>query len=70
MSAADERVTVRRTLIVIGLVLVTLVGLALMWQTQRVLSWVVAAVFFAVALDPLVDRVQRRLVGRRARSSA
>lgn len=41
-------------------------GLALVWQTRRALVWVVVAAFFAVALNPLVDRVQRRLVRRRA----
>ncbi|SCG66137.1 AI-2E family transporter [Micromonospora inositola] len=56
----------RRTLIVIGLVLATLVGLASVWETRRVLMWVVVAAFFAVALNPLVDRVQRRFVRRRA----
>jgi predicted PurR-regulated permease PerM len=66
MTTADDRFTARRTLIVIGLVLATLVGLALVWETRRVLSWVVAAAFFAVALNPLADRVQRRLVRRRA----
>lgn len=65
MSTVDDRFTARRTLIVIGLVLATLLGLALVWETRRVLSWVAAAVFFAVALNPLVDRVQQRLVRRR-----
>ena len=37
-----------------------------MWETRRVLIWVVVAAFFAVALNPLVDRVQRRFVRRRA----
>ncbi len=66
MSDADDRSTAHRTLIVIGLVLATLVGLALVWATRRVLIWVVVAAFFTVALNPLVDRVQRRLVRRRA----
>ncbi|WP_200207981.1 AI-2E family transporter [Micromonospora coerulea] len=66
MSDADDRSTARRALIVIGLILATLVGLALVWETRRVLIWVVVAAFFAVALSPLVDRVQRRIVRRRA----
>ncbi|MFG3581159.1 AI-2E family transporter [Micromonospora chersina] len=66
MSTADDRFTARRALIVIGLVLATLVGLALVWQTRRVLGWLVAAAFLAVALNPLVNRVQQRLVRRRA----
>ncbi|MEH0841204.1 AI-2E family transporter [Micromonospora sp. CPCC 205711] len=66
MSNADDRSTARQALIVIGLVLATLVGLALVWETRRVLIWVVVAAFFAVALNSLVDRVQRRIVRRRA----
>ncbi|MEV4819806.1 AI-2E family transporter [Micromonospora tulbaghiae] len=65
MSAASDRSTARRTLIVIGLVLATVVGLALVWATRRVLVWGLVAVFFAVALKPLVDRLERR-VRRRA----
>ncbi|GAB3178128.1 hypothetical protein FHX75_11234 [Micromonospora palomenae] len=66
MSNADDRSTARQALIVIGLVIATLVGLAMVWETRRVLIWVVVAAFFAVALNPLVDRVQRRIVRRRA----
>ncbi|MDZ5447515.1 AI-2E family transporter [Micromonospora sp. 4G57] len=66
MSDAQDRSTARRALIVIGLVLVTLVGLALVWAARRVLIWTLVAAFFAVALKPLVDRLQRGLVRRRA----
>ncbi|SCL28111.1 Predicted PurR-regulated permease PerM [Micromonospora rhizosphaerae] len=66
MSDAADQGTARRVLIVIGLVLATLVGLALVSATRRVLSWVVVAAFFAVALKPLVDRLERRLVRHRA----
>jgi len=66
VNDADERSFARRTLIVIGLVLATLVGLALVWLTRLVLTWVAVAAFFAVALNPLVAWVQRRLVRRRA----
>ncbi|RGC69558.1 AI-2 transport protein TqsA [Micromonospora sp. MW-13] len=66
MSDADDRVTARRAAIVIGLVLATLLGLALIWATRRVLVWAVVAAFFAVALKPLVDGAQRRFVRRRA----
>ncbi|SIM65421.1 Predicted PurR-regulated permease PerM [Micromonospora cremea] len=66
MSNADTRVTARRTLIVIGLVLATAFALAFVYATRRVLVWAVVAAFFAVALKPLVDRLQRRFVPRRA----
>ncbi|MGC4896834.1 AI-2E family transporter [Micromonospora sp. DT31] len=65
MSTADDRSTARRTLIVIGLVLATAVGLALVLATRRVLVWGLVAALLAVALKPLVDRLQRR-VRRRA----
>ncbi|MEO3777745.1 AI-2E family transporter [Micromonospora sp. B11E3] len=66
MRNGDDRTTARRTAVVIGVVLATVVVLALIWATRRVLTWVVVAAFFAVALKPLVDAVQRRLVRRRA----
>jgi predicted PurR-regulated permease PerM len=57
---ADNGVVARRTLIVIGLVLATLLLLFLMRQTQQVLTWILIAVFFAVALNPAVTWLQRR----------
>ncbi|WP_431976919.1 AI-2E family transporter [Micromonospora haikouensis] len=66
MRNAEDQATARRAAIVIGLVLATLVVLALAWATRRVLTWTVVAVFFAVALKPPVDALQRRLVRRRA----
>ncbi|MFR9780056.1 AI-2E family transporter [Micromonospora sp. MS34] len=66
MSDADDRATARRALIVIGLVLTTVVALGLLWATRRVLVWILVAAFFAVALKPLVDGVERRFVRRRA----
>ncbi|SCG74840.1 AI-2E family transporter [Micromonospora coxensis] len=66
MSTADDRSTARRALIVIGLVLGTALGLTLVWATRRVLIWILVAAFLAVALNPLVDHLQRRLVRHRA----
>ncbi|WP_435208748.1 AI-2E family transporter [Micromonospora sp. bgisy143] len=66
MSNADDRTTARRTLIVIGLVLAAALALAFGYATRRVLVWTVVAAFFAVALKPAVDLLQRRLVRRRA----
>ncbi|MFI6263409.1 AI-2E family transporter [Micromonospora sp. NPDC051006] len=66
MSNADDRTTARRTLIVIGLALATVLALALVYATRRVLVWIVVAAFFAVALKPLVDRLQRWRVRHRA----
>jgi predicted PurR-regulated permease PerM len=54
-------VPVRTILTVIGLVLATYLALQLVVQTRRVLMWTVIALFFAVALHPAVDMVERRL---------
>lgn len=66
MGTAEDRHIARRVLIVIGLVLAVAVGLGLLWTTRRVLIWILIAAFLAVALKPLVDRVERRLVRHRA----
>ncbi|MEH1167297.1 AI-2E family transporter [Micromonospora sp. CPCC 205539] len=66
MRNTDDRATARRTLIVIGLALATVLALAFVYATRRVLVWTVVAAFFAVALKPLVDRLQRRFVRRRS----
>ena len=59
--ATRERVPVRTILTVIGLVLGTALLLLVIRQTQRVLLWIVIAAFFAVALYPAVNWIQRRL---------
>lgn len=65
MSSADDRMTARRVMITIGLVLATAVLLFLIYLTHRVLIWIVIAIFFAVALCPAVDWTTRRLIRRR-----
>lgn len=60
MSNRDNAITARRTLIVIGMVLATLLVLALIRATAQVLTWIVVAAFFAVALHPAVNWVERR----------
>jgi predicted PurR-regulated permease PerM len=47
-------------MVVIGLVLATLLILLLVRATSQVLTWIVIAVFFAVALNPAVSWLQRR----------
>ena len=61
MASVDTRVTARRTLLVIGLVLATALLLFLVMHTTRVLVWIVVAGFFAVALNPAVNWAQRRM---------
>ncbi|MEU4567754.1 AI-2E family transporter [Micromonospora sp. NPDC023956] len=64
-STSDDRLTARRVVIVIGLVLATLLALALLWAARRVLVWILVAAFLAAALKPAVDHLQRRFVRRR-----
>src|SRR3954466_7828305 len=47
-------------MVVIGLVLATLLVLSIVRATSQVLTWIVIAAFFAVALNPAVTWVQRR----------
>lgn len=61
MNSSDDRAVARRVMITIGLVLATALGLLVIYATRRVLIWIVIAAFVAVAVNPAVDRVQRRL---------
>jgi predicted PurR-regulated permease PerM len=63
-------VPVRTILATIGLVLAAALALYLLVQTRRVVTWMVVAALFAVALTPLTDRVQRGLLGGRRRALA
>ena len=58
-------VPVRTILATIGLVLASLLALYLVVETRRVLTWMVVAAFFAVALHPPAAWVHRRLLGGR-----
>jgi len=54
-------VPVRTILATIGLVLATALALLVIVQARRVLIWMLVAAFFAVALYPLVDGIERRV---------
>ena len=60
MNTVDNRTVARYTLVVIGLVLATLLVIGLAYETRRVLTWIVIAAFFAVALHPAVTWLERR----------
>jgi predicted PurR-regulated permease PerM len=57
----DNRTVARYTLVVIGLVLATLLVLGLAYETRQVLTWILIAVFFAVALHPAVSWLVRKV---------
>ena len=58
-------VPVRTILAAIGLVLAAALALYLVVETRRVLTWMLVAGFFAVALHPPAAWVQRRMLGGR-----
>jgi predicted PurR-regulated permease PerM len=61
VQTVDNRTVARYTLVVIGLVLATLLVLELVVQTRQVLTWIVIAAFFAVALHPAVSWMVRKV---------
>jgi predicted PurR-regulated permease PerM len=59
----------RTILIVIGIALAIVILLQIIWAARQVLTWIVISAFLALALNPLVTLIQRR-VRRRALASA
>ncbi len=64
LSKPPPQVTPRTVAVVIFTALAILGALYLLWQLQQIVRWAVIALFLAVALNPLVDRLQRRGVKR------
>jgi predicted PurR-regulated permease PerM len=60
-GTARQPVPVRTILAAIGLVLATVLLLLLIRETHRVLVWIVIAGFFAVAVYPVVNWIERHL---------
>jgi predicted PurR-regulated permease PerM len=59
-AGAPERVPYRTILATVGIVLATALLLLLIRATATVLTWIVIAAFFAVALYPVVNWLERR----------
>jgi predicted PurR-regulated permease PerM len=53
----------RTVLVVIGILVASFITLKVLWISRHVLSWVFIALFLALALNPAVDRLERRLGG-------
>jgi predicted PurR-regulated permease PerM len=49
---------------VVGILLATAITLEVVWIARHVLSWIFIAIFLALALNPAVDRLERRLKRR------
>jgi predicted PurR-regulated permease PerM len=60
VNTLENRTVARYTLVVIGLVLATMLLLGLAYETRQVLTWIVIAGFFAVALHPAVSWLERK----------
>jgi predicted PurR-regulated permease PerM len=69
----EERVVTfrpRTVLAVIGIVLAVAAALAIVWATRQVLTWIIVAVFLALALNPAVEFFQRQGLRRRGAATA
>ena len=67
-AVPEERVVIlrpRTVLAVIGIVLAVAALLAVVWISRQVLTWILVALFLALALNPAVDFLQRRGLARR-----
>jgi predicted PurR-regulated permease PerM len=58
---AVTSVSPRAVLTVIALAVAVAAGLWILWQTRRIATWVIIAAFLAVALNPVVDALQKWL---------
>jgi predicted PurR-regulated permease PerM len=64
----EERVVTfrpRTVLAVIGIGLAVAILLAVVWISRQVLTWIIVAIFLALALNPAVELLQRRGIRRR-----
>ena len=58
-------VTPKAVLTIVGIVVAVAAALWILWLSRRILTWVLIAIFLAVALNPIVDAFQRWLRVRR-----
>ena len=54
----------RTVLVVIGILVAAFITLKILWISRHILSWIFIALFLALALNPAVERLERRF-GRR-----
>jgi predicted PurR-regulated permease PerM len=59
----------KTVLVVIGILVAAFITLKILWISRHVLSWVFIALFLALALNPAVERLEKRL-GRRGSATA
>ena len=49
---------------IVGILLATAIVLEVVWIARHVLTWIFIALFLALALNPAVDRLERRIKRR------
>jgi predicted PurR-regulated permease PerM len=54
----------KTVLLVIGILIATGIGLKVIWISRHVISWIFIALFLTLALNPAVDRLERRIKRR------
>jgi predicted PurR-regulated permease PerM len=64
------RIRARTVLAVVAILLGVFILLMLVWRAREVITWILIAVFLALAINPLVDRVQRHGIRRRGFAAA
>jgi predicted PurR-regulated permease PerM len=64
------RVRPRTVLAVLGITLAVLGFLTVVWEARQVITWILIAIFLALAVNPLVDWLQRHGVRRRGVAAA
>ena len=64
------RVPARTTLSVLAVGLSLIGLLAIVWLARQVLTWILIALFLALAINPYVDFLQRRVIRRRGLAAA
>src|SRR5689334_12830972 len=60
----------RTVLVVIGILVASFITLKILWISRHVLSWVFIALFFALALNPAVEKLEKRFGSRRGAATA
>jgi predicted PurR-regulated permease PerM len=54
----------RAVLVVIGILVASFIALQVLWISRHILAWIFIALFLALALNPAVDRLERRVKRR------
>jgi predicted PurR-regulated permease PerM len=73
VQAEPERVVSfrpRTVLMILGILIGVAITLEVVWISRHIIAWILIALFLALALNPAVDRLQRRVGDRRGAATA